>query len=58
MPEYGFSLIHILAYRNQIYDSALIREYTVSENLYSGIFYEVESKNYTCEEADCFSEVS
>ena len=54
MPEYGFSLIHILANRNQIYDSALIREYTVSENLYSGIFYEVESKNYTCEEADCF----
>ena len=28
MPEYEFSLIDILAYRTQIYNSALIREYT------------------------------
>ena len=41
MQKYGFSLTHILPYKNRSADSVLIRENTVSENLYSRIFYAV-----------------
>ena len=37
MQKYGFSLTHILPYKNRSADSVLIRENTVSENLYSRI---------------------
>ena len=32
MREYGFSLIRILAYKDRIYDSILIRENTGQQN--------------------------
>ena len=40
MPEYGFSSIHILPYKDRIYDSFLYGRIRVIENLYSRIFYE------------------
>ena len=39
MPENGFPLTRIFPHNGRFYDFVLIREYTVRENLYSGIFY-------------------
>ena len=41
MPEYGFSLTGMLRLKDRIYDSIFIREYSVRENPYFGIFYAV-----------------
>ena len=38
MPQYEFSLARIFPDKDKIYDSILIREYTVRKNLYSSIF--------------------
>ena len=45
MSECGFFRIHVFPYKDRIVDSALIREYAVGENQYSGIFYLVNNSS-------------
>ena len=46
MRDYGFSLTHILPYKDRIVDSVLIGRMRVSENSYSRIFYAVLRKHF------------
>ena len=46
MRDYGFSLTHILLYKDRIVDSVLIGRMRVSENSYSRIFYAVLRKHF------------
>ena len=43
MQKYGYSLTFFFQYKERTYDSALIRENTVSENAFSRRFYAVKN---------------
>ena len=46
MSEYGFSVIHILSYKDRIVDSALIQENTEQrKNAYFHFLYSITLKN-------------
>ena len=47
MPEYGFSLTHICPYKDIIEDSALMRENSVREKPYFGIFYALQMPQHS-----------